>query len=129
MIVMLKMDLKGWPFLGMLALCSLLILLPAKDCQSQSEEKSVKIKKEFTISLDSNPSTGYKWEASFDRAFLKLKSDRYKRPARTIPGAGGTQTFVFLPIKQGDTKIGFFYKRPWEKSIAKETTFTIHINP
>ena len=120
---------KGRYPLALLLLCPLLILLPATNCRSQADEKLVKVNKEFKIPLDSNPSTGYKWEASFDKAFLRLKADRFKRPAKAFPGAGGTQTFVFLPIKQGDTKIGFIYKRPWEKSAARKKTYTIQIHP
>jgi predicted secreted protein len=107
----------------------MLILLPATNCRCQDDEKLVKVSKEFKIALDSNPSTGYKWEASFDNTFLKLKADRFKRPAKAFPGAGGSQTFVFLPIKKGETKIRFVYKRHWETTIAREKTFRIRIRP
>ncbi len=119
---------NGWYALALLLLCPLLILLPAANCRSQVDEKSVKVNKQFGISLDSNPTTGYKWETSYDKAFLKLKADRFKRPAKALIGAGGTQTFVFLPIAQGETKIRFVYKRHWENSIAREKTFSIHIS-
>jgi predicted secreted protein len=110
-------------------LCPILILLSATNCRSQDDEKLVKVNKEFSIPLDSNTSTGYKWEASFDKAFLKLKADRFKRPAKALIGAGGTQIFVFLPVKKGETKIRFVYKRPWEKTTAQEKTLRIRINP
>ena len=113
--------------LPLLMLCSFLILLPATNCRSQVDEKLVKVNKEFKIPLDSNPSTGYKWEASFDKAFLKLKADRFKGPEKALIGAGGTQIFVFLPVKKGETQIRFVYKRHWEKTIAREKTFKIHI--
>lgn len=119
---------KGLYALAFLFLSPLLILLSAANCRSQVDEKSVRLNKEFGISLDSNPTTGYKWEASYDKAFLRLKADRFKRPAKALIGAGGTQTFVFLPIARGDTKIRFVYKRSWEKSIAREKTFSINIS-
>ena len=119
---------KGRYPLALLMLCPLLILLPATNCRAQVDEILVKVNEEFKIPLESNPSTGYKWEASFDEAFLKLKADRFKRPAKALIGAGGTQTFVFLPVKQGDTKIRFVYKRHWEKTNAREKTFRIHID-
>jgi inhibitor of cysteine peptidase len=118
---------KGRYTLALLMLCPLLILLPATNCRSQVDEKLVKVNEEFKIPLDSNPSTGYKWEASFDKAFLKLRADRYKRPAKALIGAGGTQTFVFLPVKQGETRIRFVYKRHWEKTFDREKTFMIQI--
>jgi predicted secreted protein len=118
---------KGRYTLTLLMLCPFLILLPATNCRSQVDEKLVKVNKEFKIPLDSNPSTGYRWEASFDKAFLKLKADHFKRPEKALIGAGGTQVFVFLPIKKGETEIRFVYKRHWEKTIAREKTFRIHI--
>jgi predicted secreted protein len=120
---------KGRCALAIIMLCPILILLPATNCSSQDDEKLVKVNKEFKIPLDSNPSTGYKWEASFDKAFLKLKADHFKRPAKAPIGAGGTQTFVFLPIKKGETELRFVYKRPWEKTIGREKTFRIRIHP
>lgn len=123
-----KLHRRGWCSLAVLVLCPLLLLLPTTDCKSQVEEKSVQANKEFTISLDSNRTTGYKWDASFDKAFLKLMTHYYKRPTNQRVGAGGTQIFIFLPVRQGETKIRFVYKRPWEKSIAREKTFAIHIN-
>jgi len=119
---------KGRYTLALLMLCPLLILLPATNCRAQVDEILVKVNEEFKIPLDSNPSTGYKWEASFDDGFLKLKADRFNRPAKALIGAGGTQTFVFLPVKQGETKIRFVYKRHWEKTNAREKTFRIHID-
>lgn len=126
--VMRRIDAKSRYSL-MLALCPLLILLAATECISQGREKSVKVNKEFTITLESNRTTGYRWKASFDSNYLRLKADRYERPAKASIGAGGKQNFVFVPIKPGDTKIRFIYKRPWEKSMAREKTLTIHINP
>jgi len=120
---------KGRYTLALLTLYPLLILLPATNCRAQVDEILVKVNEEFKIPLESNPSTGYKWEASFDKAFLNLKADDFKRPAKARIGAGGTQTFVFLPVKQGETKIRFVYKRHWEKTSAREKTLRIRINP
>lgn len=128
MILIKELYRKGRYTLATLMLCPLLILLPATNCRAQVNEMLVKVNEEFKIPLESNPSTGYKWEASFDDGFLKLKADRFNRPAKALIGAGGTQTFVFLPVKQGETKIRFVYKRHWEKTNAREKTFRIYID-
>ena len=127
MVSMAMMAKRGWYVPAALTLCAFIMLLPAADCRSQPSEMSVTLNKEFRISLDSNPSTGYRWEPSFDKAFLRLKRDHFKRPAKVFPGAGGTQVFVFLPIKPGQTDIHFVYKRSWETTIAREKTFQIQI--
>jgi inhibitor of cysteine peptidase len=128
MIFINEMYRKGRYPRALLMLCPLLILFPATNCRAQVDEILVKVNEEFKIPLDSNPSTGYKWEASFDEAFLNLKADDFKRPAKALIGAAGTQTFVFLPVKQGETKIRFVYKRHWEKTNARQKTFRIHID-
>ena len=121
-------DREGSRIVTLVTLCAFLILLSAADGQAQAGEKSVKVNKAFKISLQSNPSTGYRWEISFDKAFLKLRVDRFKRSPSALIGAGGTQSFVLLPIKQGETEVHFLYKRPWEKSIAREKTYKLHIS-
>ena len=109
-------------------LCVVLGLFSAANGQTNAEEKSVKVDKAFKISLQSNPSTGYKWEVSLHKAFLKLEADRFRSSTSPLVGAGGTQEFVLLPIRQGKTKVHFIYKRPWEKSIARKKTYILHIS-
>ena len=120
-------DTEGSRILAMLTLCAFLLFLSAVDGQTQTREKSVNVNRAFKISLKSNPTTGYKWEVSFDKTFLKLKANRFKRSTSALIGAGGTQSFVFLPIKQGATEVHFVYRRPWEKSIAREETYKLNI--
>ena len=86
----------------------------------------------FSISLESNPTTGYTWTVDFDQRFLiggtELKSTiNPMRPA--LIGAGGRQIFSFKPIKEGQTIISAVYKRPWEETAAEERMFLIIILP
>jgi inhibitor of cysteine peptidase len=92
-------------------------------------EMGVRIDSEFKISLESNPTTGYKWEAKFDDNLLKLRSDTFHRPPDAIIGQGGTQTFIFLPAKAGETTIDFLYKRSWEQTPATKKQYRITIKP
>jgi inhibitor of cysteine peptidase len=98
-------------------------------CETTGLEMGVKINSEFKISLESNPTTGYKWEAKFHDNFLKLRSDSFHRPSDARIGQGGTQTFVFLPVKAGETTIEFLYKRSWEKEPANKKLYKITIKP
>jgi predicted secreted protein len=93
-------------------------------------DKKVTLGKKFQISLKANPTTGYKWTASYDKKFLKLVGETYTRDLsgpKPRVGVGGTTTFSFLPVKTGETSINFRYKRPWEKEVAEKKSFIINI--
>ncbi len=48
------------------------------------------------IALDSNPSTGYSWEADYDETKLELVEETFEADAyaaENIVGAGGTELF------------------------------------
>ncbi len=91
----------------------------------------VKAGEEFTIALESNPTTGYEWEASFDEGMLTLLESSYKtgkEAQKGLVGAGGTQYFHFKAGKSGKTEITLTYKRPWETESAEQKVFTVEIN-
>jgi len=67
----------------------------------------------FTISLESNPTTGYSWQAEFDAESLELVSEDFSSDS-TLLGAGGVQKFEFRALKQGQFQVTMIYKRPWE---------------
>jgi inhibitor of cysteine peptidase len=85
------------------------------------------LNKEFTLSLDSNPTTGYRWEAEFDIALLTLKRSDFERSNSRSIGASGIERFTFMPIKTGETEIIMNYKRPWENKSAESRSFRIII--
>ena len=94
------------------------------------EEKiTVGIEDEFIIALDSNPTTGYDWEESYDDSMLSLVDDRYEldEKAEGLVGAGGTQYFQFKALKAGQTEITLVYKRHWETEILEQKVFTVEI--
>ncbi len=53
------------------------------------------VDQEFTIALDSNPTTGYDWEETHDESMLTLVEDRYTadEKAEGLVGGGGTQYY------------------------------------
>jgi len=65
----------------------------------------------FTIQLQSNPSTGYHWEPTYDNSTLTLANRAFagnvSTASATIFGAGGTDLFTFQGIKQGTSVITF----------------------
>jgi predicted secreted protein len=122
-----KSFVAGTAILSLMAISFLLVIaFPA-----YAADKTVTLGKPFQIPLKANPTTGYKWTASYDKKFLKLTGETYKRDAsmpKTHVGVGGTATFSFLPVKTGETSINFRYKRPWKsEDVAEKKTFVINI--
>ena len=88
----------------------------------------VSVGENFSITLDSNPTTGYMWEAQFDSNFIKNISREYKAsPGEPMPGKGGTETFVFLALKSGETNITMKYRRSWKEEPIEEKSYSIKI--
>jgi inhibitor of cysteine peptidase len=81
----------------------------------------------LTVSLPSNPTTGYGWQVASDSA-QRLRSTGkpvYVAPARTLPGAGGYQEFLFEAASPGDTTLVLMYKRPFEPKARPAKTFRL----
>lgn len=101
---------------------------PAQPAPENNTSQTVTLRKEFSVRLPSNPSTGFGWKvASYDREFLQLLRNRYQKPEQPRPGAGGQELFDFLPLKTGSTTIVFHYQRPFEKQVARELRHTMII--
>jgi inhibitor of cysteine peptidase len=93
------------------------------EVKNQAENIEVDKSKNFSVVLDSNPTTGYQWDAKFDESFIKLVSSNYmpNPQTRNNVGAGGTQNFEFSALKSGETEMTFYYARSWEKDNPAET--------
>lgn len=89
---------------------------------------SVDKDKTFIVVLDSNPTTGYSWKASFDEAYLSLDSQEFVSQGEPgMVGAGGTETFTFTGLKQGTVDVTFSYARSWETDALETKIYTINI--
>lgn len=88
------------------------------------EEKDkiyVKLGEEFTVTLDSNPTTGYQWEImKQDKNIVEFIDLDFSIPDNSLVGAPGKQIFTFKAKRQGKVKLAFEYCRPWEKGAAAE---------
>ena len=100
--------------------------------QDEAAIRTASMKKPFNIGVAANPTTGYQWDARFDKTFLELKAKNYRRDSskpKNFVGVGGTSTFTFVPLKAGETTIELQYKRPWEKKALRSKTLRIKILP
>jgi inhibitor of cysteine peptidase len=84
----------------------------------------------FTIALESNPSTGYSWQAEFKPEYLKLnKEDFITNQNLNLVGAGGIEKKEFLALKPGDVELTMTYKRPWENEFQERHVIPVKITP
>ncbi|MBA4389779.1 MAG: hypothetical protein C0399_02445 [Syntrophus sp. (in: bacteria)] len=122
-------------------------MLSAAACLCQAEQRVIteeqkehtgpinpintKVGKAVSITLDSNPTTGYQWQLAnpVDEKVLKLISSEYRPPKTKKLGAGGKEVWTFKALSTGQTIINFEYVRPWEKDrgAAEQATFTIKV--
>ena len=83
-----------------------------------------------TLTLPSNPTTGYTWIVEQDPEIFDISSE-YKEDStegNTEPmvGVGGKETFTLTPKKEGKTEINFLYKQAWDDS-SLDTSLTYQI--
>jgi len=86
----------------------------------------------LVITLESNPSTGYRWEVvEIGGAILRQVgevqfelSDPQDPPP---PGAGGWETFRFEAVGAGETGLELAYRRPWE-DVEPLMTFSVQVS-
>ncbi len=106
------------------ALMIALFILPATGC-GNGEVKTytdpgkvieVGVNQEFVIALESNPTTGYTWEENSDGTMLNLVSQDYVQDEneQEMVGVGGTESFSYRALKQGETEISLVYGQHWE---------------
>ncbi|MCK8600813.1 protease inhibitor I42 family protein [Desulfoferrobacter suflitae] len=79
---------------------------------------------QFSVSLDSNPTTGYHWELAepLDERVVRLIGDVYQGPETKLVGAGGKEVWTFRAVGTGEATIAMKYVRPWQKDVPPEKT-------
>ena len=87
---------------------------------------------EFTITLESNRTTGYGWELAqpLDESIVKLAGSDYKAPQDVrMVGQGGEEVWTFKAVDKGTTQISMKYVRSWEKDTppAKTQEYTVTV--
>jgi inhibitor of cysteine peptidase len=84
----------------------------------------------LNIKLDSNITTGYKWNLVTppDEKIVKLLSSKYNEPTGSAPGAGGSETWQFQATGRGTTTLKLAYARPFEPNNPPAKEFSITVN-
>ena len=92
----------------------------------QNDEITAQVGEEFIIALESNPTTGYAWEAQYDNSILQLVDRRFS-PLGPGIGSGGIERFRLRCLSVGETRLRLTYKRRWERTAAEDIVFQIHV--
>jgi len=98
--------------------------------QHISQEVQVAAGESFTVTLCSNPTTGFEWESAQinDQTILQQTGHRFEGPeAKNIIGGAGKEIWTFKALKKGTSTISMEYSRPWEQGVEPAETFTLTV--
>ncbi|MFC1938694.1 protease inhibitor I42 family protein [Chloroflexota bacterium] len=104
--------------------------LTCDDFMSQNNitrELSVRTGDSFTVTLCSNPTTGFQWESAVisDQSVLTETGHQFVSPEdENLVGAAGKDGLTFQALKKGTSTISIAYSRPWEGGEKGVWTFT-----
>jgi inhibitor of cysteine peptidase len=130
----------GIMLLKILSLVTLaVVLIPATSCsptkqvnltaKDNGSQVYVKVGGQMVITLDSNPSTGYTWEAKdLDTSMFEQVGDpMFSSSNPGLVGSGGTLTLTFKSLKAGTAALKLVYHRPWETGVDPIDTFAVTV--
>jgi len=91
---------------------------------------SVAVGSMFVIVLQSNRTTGYRWEYYNPKnaSVVKLMGIEYRASGTGFLGSGGREVLMFEAVGKGKSEITLNYARPWEKDVppAKSVSFKVN---
>lgn len=107
--------------------------VPAPECSDPGTPIRVSPGDVFTLVLESNRTTGYRWELASpsEGPVARLLSSEYRPTPPQRIGSGGREYWRFEAVAAGEASISFRYVRPWEKSKApaREAQFHVTVAP
>jgi inhibitor of cysteine peptidase len=87
----------------------------------------------LTVTLESNQTTGFKWELAkiSDQTVLEQVNQKFVAPEATkdgtpLLGAPGKEVWTFKALQKGKSTISMEYCRPWE-SVPPAETFVLTV--
>jgi inhibitor of cysteine peptidase len=113
--------------------CDDFIKLPPEE-RAISKEIEVPVDSSFTVTLCSNPTTGFQWESAKinDQAVLRQTDHKFVPPEAKgdrppAPGTPGKEVWTFKALKKGTCSVSMKYSRPWEGSEKGAWTFNLSV--
>jgi inhibitor of cysteine peptidase len=98
-----------------------------------SKEVNVDVGDSFTVTLCSNPTTGFLWSETAqisDQTVLNQTDHKLVMPESEPlppPGSPGKEVWTFQALKKGTSTIPMAYSRPWEGGEKAEWTFLLTV--
>ena len=100
-----------------------------------SKEVEVAAGDSFTVTLCSNPTTGFEWLESAqisDQTILRQMGHKFIAPEGEgdkppAPGTAGKEVWTFKALKKGTSTISLEYSRPWEGGEKGTWTFYLTV--
>ena len=96
------------------------------------KEVEVPVDGSLTVTLCSNPTTGFQWESAkiSDQTVLEQVDHKFVGPESEPPpppGTPGQEVWTFKALKKGNSTISIEYSRPWEGGEKAEWTFVLTV--
>jgi len=99
--------------------------------QHISKEVEVPVNGALTLTLCSNPTTGFQWSESAqisDQTVLRQIDHQFVPPEeQNVEGAAGKEIWTFNALKSGTSTISMEYSRPWEGGEKASWTFVLTV--
>ncbi len=118
----------------LLLLAILLVACSPKPAGPTDPEQTIDVRtgEEFTLILESNPTTGYHWDivkGSLDENLVQFVNQEYQSTSdRGLVGGGGVDIWTFKALKSGETKITLGYYPPSNTPTDPQQTQTFSVN-
>ncbi len=99
--------------------------------QHISQEVEVAVDGSLTVTLFSNPTTGFLWSESAqisDQTVLEQTDHKFVPPPERpepVVGEAGKEVWTFKALKKGTSTISMEYSRPWEGGEKGAWTFVL----
>jgi inhibitor of cysteine peptidase len=100
-----------------------------KTYTAKDSEINASVGENFTVSLESNQSTGYSWSLGMvsDNSQVVVTGMDYDLPDNALTGQGGAEVWHLKAVAPGSAKLMFYYARSWEKD-APVNTVTYNVS-
>lgn len=103
---------------------------PSAAAAGQDSVIQARVGEEFAITLQSNPSTGFRWMLadSLDPV-VRLHGRTYVPQQPVTVGSGGHERLTFVGVVPGETTIRLRYARHGQGSAPRQAEFRVRIRP
>lgn len=101
----------------------------ALDAESECPTR-LQVGQTLTLTLPSNPSTGYRWRVENPAANVlqSLGPEVYSAPEEeNVVGSAGVSTWRYQASSTGDGQLVLVYQQPWAADVAPVQTFDCRI--